>query len=545
MSNRNPKRPAPKATKPTRKRQQSISSTSTFDYPSQNSFSDDHYSGVDDIDDEDEDEEDVAAVEEQDILDEPSPVSTPRPDHDNDEEEDDANDGDDESGTNDDNATEASWPGLSDEEWEMKANDEYLDEYMGRKVRFAVPSDSSSSVSDDNEHLLMYPDILVPQSMLDPAFRREIEQQDDTSSLSETFYDHENYNAMDDLVLAPPPMHSDNAMAPPSNQSMDLFDMIPDNLEDEYDSDGETTEDEEYPEGPIKPPATEPLDEDSPSDSDYHKPVRHSKDEPLTTAFSLNKRRNKPIAVYNTKTKKMMFFTPSGNLAGSDEQLFSEARFAMNYSEPSSPLKHGDIDFQNPSYLPGYVPHHASAQLPADALNQFDLGVFPDPFLDLTQTLDVSSESSDAEDDIDVNAFLDMGETSDDSRHEPASTPLRPTTASSDANVLGHLHSSNVGAFRQNQVNTRHLQNGGTQDSIDFAAPYLGATIKGIRSDRFDTAIAPLTPVRRHKRHNSDAARSPLDAASTKRKASGEASSAQGNHKKQKSISTELTDLHM
>ena len=64
-----------------------------------------------------------------------------------------------------------------------------------------------------------------------------------------------------------------------------------------HSADGETTEDEEYPEGPIKPPATEPLDEDSPSDSEYHKPVRHSKDEPLTTAFSLNKRRNKPIAV--------------------------------------------------------------------------------------------------------------------------------------------------------------------------------------------------------------------------------------------------------
>ena len=119
---------------------------------------------------------------------------------------------------------------------------------------------------------------------------------------------------------------------------------------------------------------------------------------------------------------------------------------------------------------------------------------------------------------------------------EPSSTPMRPVTASSDFEPLSHLGSHNVAAFRRDQHNKQLiLSNQATQDSLALAQPYNTMCIKGIRSDRFDSAGVPLTPARRHRKSTSEYTRSPLDAVSTKRKASGEPSAPA--HKRYRSIS--------
>lgn len=160
-------------------------------------------------------------------------------------------------------------------------------------------------------------------------------------------------------------------------------------------------------------------------------------------------------------------------------------------------------------------------------------------------------EQDDGERNLDLDDFIAFGDDSSEDEDdkgkgkdwEPSSTPARPTTASSDADILSHLNSHTVGAFRRNQVNQQLiLSNQATQDSLAFSGPYNHTAIRGLRSDRFDTAGAPLTPVRRRKNQLGDIRRSPLETMSTKRKASSEAQN--GGHKKQRSIS-DVNNLHI
>ena len=109
---------------------------------------------------------------------------------------------------------------------------------------------------------------------------------------------------------------------------------------------------------------------------------------------------------------------------------------------------------------------------------------------------------------------------------------------------MSHLNSETVGAFRRNQINQQLiLSNQATQDSLAFSGPYNFTALKGLRTDRFDTAGIPLTPIRRHKKQVNDFIRSPLESMSAKRKASSEAPDA-GGHKKQRSIS-DVNYLHI
>jgi hypothetical protein len=156
---------------------------------------------------------------------------------------------------------------------------------------------------------------------------------------------------------------------------------------------------------------------------------------------------------------------------------------------------------------------------------------------------DLDSGEDDGERNLDLSDFIAF-EDSDSSDEEgdktknwePSSTPARPTTASSDVDILSHLNSHTVGAFRRNQVEQQLLlSNQATQDSLAFSGPYNHTAIRGLRSDRFDTAGVPLTPVRRRKNTLTETSRSPLETVSSKRKASSEAQN--GGHKKQRSIS--------
>lgn len=152
----------------------------------------------------------------------------------------------------------------------------------------------------------------------------------------------------------------------------------------------------------------------------------------------------------------------------------------------------------------------------------------------------LQGEEDEEEKKLDIDDFItwnddDSSGDEDQGTWDPTSTPVRPSTASSDCDVLSHLNSETVGAFRRNQINQQLiLSNQATQDSLAFSGPYNYTALKGLKSDRFDTATVPLTPMRRHKRQMSDLTRSPLETISTKRKASNEA----GNgHKRHRSIS--------
>ena len=176
---------------------------------------DDGYSGVEDVSESDEDDEEhVYAAEEDHIitnaLRKRSAVVPPRPveesddadeeDGDEDEDDDDAEDDD----AADDNAADdnASWDGiLSDPEDNVPAEQPtgyIFDQDMAdveKHVRFTgVPdSDSDSTTSEASEDDMhdFFPDIFVAQNNLDPAFRKEIEN-DDNSSNSGSFWDFHN-----------------------------------------------------------------------------------------------------------------------------------------------------------------------------------------------------------------------------------------------------------------------------------------------------------------------------------------------------------------
>ncbi|KAF4122255.1 hypothetical protein GMORB2_7247 [Geosmithia morbida] len=596
MTNRNARKAAPaSAAKGTasRKRRVSVSSTSTFDLSSN-----DNYSGVDDIsDDEDDNEDDVFAVEEQAIMGEASPASTPRPhtsfngwvhnasdqddssnddDDGDDADDDDDNEDDDENGsiaahepTDEDEDDNASWQGIKSDSADLNAEELFnvdVEIPTQRRVRFNVPTDESSDESTEDDHASMFPDIFVDQSTLDPSFRRQIENEYDESSASDSFWDHTAlYNdGLDDESdtekvysgLHTPFTEDQTPVVSSTTLDPTFGDM--DNIDlDGYETDGESTEDEDVPHPPIcrKVSYSSSVSDNEESASETEESVRHRTDQPRVSRFSLDKLKKKPMAVYNTKTGKMMIFTPDRQqrLDLSPEQFRLDSFSGLQpwpMDEQMSPIVGNNTNLMFASFAPSMMLN------PNMDMDGFD-GLFGG--LDTgTSAIDHSSPSlenesaresdRDPEVSLRVSDFLDLdnGSSSEDEVDDsspvkptnPSSTPMRPTTASSDAaDVLGHLNPAVVGAFRRNQTNSQLIRNGATQDSLDFSGPFNSTAIRGIRSDRFDTAAVPLTPVRRHKKQLSDLGRSPLDSLSAKRKAPSDAATAATGHKKQKSIS--------
>ena len=209
--NRRPQPSTPTKVKlKTKARRDSDVSSSSLDLSDE-----DGYSGVDEIsDDEDDDEEDVDAVEENAIRSLGSDRA-PRPLSDDEEEEED--DEDDDDGDEDDNDNEnddddddddlgfnlhddndnASWNGIASEVELSQASDFYIDANAStpthqteRHVRFDIPFSDSDSTETEDDHADLFPDIFVSQTALDPAFRREIEHDDDDSSNSGSFWDY-------------------------------------------------------------------------------------------------------------------------------------------------------------------------------------------------------------------------------------------------------------------------------------------------------------------------------------------------------------------
>lgn len=302
---------------------------------------------------------------------------------------------------------------------------------------------------------------------------------------------------------------------------------------------------EDIPDAPIcRKISSSTISDGEDTDSEAEAPAtRRRKDQPRVSRFNLDKLKKKPIAVYNTKTGKMMIFTPNRqrHLELSPDQFHMNSFHDIPWSmdEQMSPLVGNNADLMFSPVAPDFI-NHAGMNGLEDVFG-IKADASPSSFEDESQR----DSDQDPETGLRVSDFIDLDNNSssdeDDAPRtvEPSSTPARPVTASSDADVLSHLNPATVGAFRRNQVNSQlMIRNQASQDSLDFSGPFNSTAIRGIRSDRFDTAAVPLTPVRRHKKQLSDYARSPLEPLSAKRKASADAGQAgQAGHKKQKSIS--------
>lgn len=204
-----PKKPVPQ------QRRDSTSSLSS----APNLSDEDGYSAVEDVPDSDDDEDEhVFAAEMEHILShqqQRTAHSSPRPAHDSDDSddsdeavdhgatddgseddmadeesvmEDDLEDGSSESGDNVLSSVESVALGM--------ATEERTDQPPARHVRFTGVPDTDSEFETEDDHDDVFPDIFVPQSTLDPSFRREIEYDDNDadSYSSDTYWDYSGYN---------------------------------------------------------------------------------------------------------------------------------------------------------------------------------------------------------------------------------------------------------------------------------------------------------------------------------------------------------------
>ncbi|KAJ3498903.1 hypothetical protein NLG97_g764 [Lecanicillium saksenae] len=558
--------------KRSKRRDSDTTSASSFDLSD-----DDGYSAVEDItDSEDDDEDDVDAVEEEAIRTE-EPLTSPRPPTDDGNQDDDEDDQDDQDDQDDDDASDqeleievdisvdgnldfeeasqTSWAGIvsdADQDFYNDASAFTSDTAVERHVRFDVPSsDSDSTDTEDDDHADLFPDIFVSQNSLDPAFRREIENDpNDGSSDSGTFWDysgqHQDNNNDDDDSETEEIIRrlsdDDTPTASPTKQIKSEMEMTPTfpgvHDLDGYETDGDTTE-EDTPEPPVRRKTRRPSVAISEMTDSESEPVKNQRGQPRMARFKLDRSDKKPIVVLNAKSRKMMIFTPHRRqqLDLSPEQF----NFAWPIQDQTSPLLSSSANMMlsamfSSNTFGDFV--NSQAMGPAEAF-------FPFPSEGVNvegSSSSIEGDDDDAEKNLDISDFItwdeggSSGEEDENGNWQPSSTPLRPTTASSEIEVLSHLNSETVGAFRRNQINQQLiLSNQATQDSLAFSGPYNYTALKGLKSDRFDTAGIPLTPIRRHKKQMSDMARSPLENASAKRKASGEQAS--GGHKRHRSIS--------
>ncbi|KAJ8132283.1 hypothetical protein O1611_g1343 [Lasiodiplodia mahajangana] len=537
------------------------------------------YSGVEDITGSDDDEEDVEAAEEEHILSDErqhASRSSPRPKQ---EEEDDDDDeealGDDEGGDyegDDDDAEEsASWDGLPSEPEQPEIDDlaELQIPTVQRRVRFDVPDsdDDEDTETDEETAYGFFPDLFIDKSKLDPTFRLEVDHNSDddsdaywdhygTSHTVGTVYEEESsdFEALMDVVededttpIATPMTQNDVSTAlstPVASPEKDEVSL------DGYQSDGDTTDEEEPVPRPIRRKTRRDLTEES--DTSDVEIIKGRRGHPRVGRFSLDKSFKKPIAMVNPRTGKLMIFTARRSLKRgldlSPEQfkfpLFDQTQASPILGNPGNIMMSGMIssntfgDFMNTHTI---GPAEAwYAQIP-------DSNGFGDTSGSEGQAVDEEEKNLRIEDfleiDDDSNSSDDQQEIDKDEGDEILCTPGRPTTSSSDiTSLLDHFeHNSNlVGAFRRDQAHHRLItRSKATHDSLAFSGPYFEGTLRGIKDGRIATANVPISPLRRRKKAP-EFASSPLSS-STKRKAP---SDHRAGHKKQRSL-PDVGPLHL
>lgn len=283
----------------------------------------------------------------------------------------------------------------------------------------------------------------------------------------------------------------------------------------------------------------------------------------------------KPIAVVNPITRKMIIFTPKKD--GENRFDLSPESLRTFFSVPSadtaqsSPiLSHSGSLMMGAMFSSNTFGDFMHSQ-PFGPVEAFFPTMSSDAFVGDDSDFSGIYDEEDAEDEeekrLKLEDFITFQEHSDD---EEAATPddlgidweegtnpdlpstpgtRRPSTAMSANSdnilevhpLLAHFdnNSDAVGAFRRNQVNQQLiLSDRATSESLAFSGPYSLGTLRGIKHGSLETVTTPITPARRQKRTSmngfNDFNRSPLANVSQKRKASG---MHDGNHKKQRSIS--------
>ncbi|KAI0171923.1 hypothetical protein GGR52DRAFT_548314 [Hypoxylon sp. FL1284] len=533
------------------------------------------YSGVDDISDSEDDEEDINAAEEEHILafglqaQVKRTSSSPRPHHVEEEEdgEDEDEDEDEYEGDDDDADENASWEGISSE---ADAEDDLTNDQgytsTERRVRFDIPEDSSdgdSTETDDDVGQGFFPDLFVDKSILDPSFRREIEHDPDPydSSNSEAFWDlHGNGGMIEGSIeadfdaLINAAMEDDDSTpvaTPMTNHDLSTALSTPLGLPEDdessldgYQTDGDTTDEEDPPEKPVRRKSRRDAADDA-SDSDDVTLIRPRRGQPRVGRFNLDKSSKKPIAILNPRTGKMMIFTHQcmrgrGFDLSPEQfnfQFFEQAQSSPILSNPGSIMMSGMIssstygDFMN-THTVGPAEAWYSQASDANAVESSDSE---------DQVVDEAEKNLRLEDFITLDN--DEGQSSSeekDAEQEEADeifrTPARPGTGSSDVtSLLEHFeHNSNiVGAFRRDQANHQLISRSkATRDSLAFSGPYFEGTLRGIKEGRIATTNIPISPMRKQKRMP-ELASSPLSTVSQKRKSSSEHHM---GHKRQRSI---------
>ncbi|KAK3307674.1 uncharacterized protein B0T15DRAFT_510922 [Chaetomium strumarium] len=560
-----------------------------YDSSSLDLSDDSGYSGVEDISDsDDDDDEHVFAAEEEHIVTNVARKRAsvpPRPlmedDDDDADEESEAEEEDAEPEEDDPADDSASWNGISSdhddlipaESLEPFTDHNRFEQTIERHVRFAgVPdSDSDSTTSETSNSINdFFPDIFVEKGALDPSFRREIEDDDETSS-NDSFWDFyagsQDYPAPDSDDEVAPGDFTPMATPRPSELPAEELTPVPVPAEvqelDGYETDGDTTE-EDVPEPIVRKKQMRRAHSVEPSSgSDTERAVRDGPGKPRVSRFNLDRSDNKPIGVVDPASGKMIIFTPrrTNQLDLSPESLH------LDFSRPdvsASPLVRNpglimmgammsNTTFGDYFNMPPFGPAEAFFPCTSDVLGEES----DDSFLARIEEDEDEEESM-----LKLEDFIAFDADSSDEEEEGAdygdlaSSPTRPKTAASNASaatesatthpLLSHFDSNSdvVGAFRRNQINQQLINSDrATQESLAFSGPYYHGTLRGIKSGSLETVTTPITPIRR-KRSNtvgmhgfSDLQQSsPLNVLSQKRKASGNHADA-NLHKRHRSIS--------
>ncbi|RDW70374.1 hypothetical protein BP5796_08771 [Coleophoma crateriformis] len=526
--------------------------------------SDDDYAGVDLISDSEEEEPDVEVAEEQAIIDseEDDDAPTPRPSVDEQSWEGfDTTSQDDVLGGDgaffDDHMARMNKPDIDTQITAWNATNGQTDDEdtpEARRVRFDLGSDSSDSLSDNDDSI--FPDIFLDQNSLDPAFRKIIENGDEAdddpaSSNDGSYWDFRGSDAED------APDGSDNE----DNKSQSSV------SSSGYETDeGETTEEDLPPERYIsgRSVLAQPSSDDSDSESEEDITVIRRKFRPAPRGPKLGSwvaDRSKPFAILDNHGKTLIMFkakarrfsfsagsnrVPIGYASEGDAEtpgvehmspmMSDSANLMMSAMWPTMDNTLGGQVLGPPEAFYPHVSVNADGSYAQDSLSSYDEDDMDDEdlwnvedFLEFgDNTTDDEAEAVDEEDD------------SENTTADPlSSTPARPRTANEEDQVhplLNHFNSGVVGAFRRNQ--TRHQllsRNAATRESLAFSGPYRQGTLRGIKGGRLAAANTPITPLRRQKLPKPaplpSSPGSPL-AAHKKRKFSGE----QNSHKRTRSL---------
>ncbi|KAI1822787.1 hypothetical protein F4861DRAFT_371325 [Xylaria intraflava] len=549
------------------------------------------YSGVEDITGSDDDEEDVEAAEEEHILSnelQHVAQSSPRPDEEDEDEEEEEEEDDDENDDADDEAPvddeagdyegdddveeSASWDGFPSDSDQPDIDENITGipapTVQQRRVRFDVPdSDDDDTETDEDTAYGFFPDLFVDKSTLDPSFRLEVDQNSDDDS--DAYWDHygssstigtvfeeegSDFEALvnaieeeeaeqedddDDSTPVATPMTQNDisvSISTPASPEKDEVSL------DGYQTDGDTTDEEEPAPKPIRRKTRRDFVEDASETSDVEI-IKGRRGQPRVGRFSLDKSSKKPIAMVNPRTGKLMIFTTHRSLKRgldlSPEQFklsfFDQAQSSPILGNPGNIMMSGMIS----NTFGDFMNTHAVGPAEAWYAQVSESNTFGDTSGSEDPTFDEEEKNLKMEDFLDIDDDSDSSdeqqEVDKDDGDEILCTPARPTTSSSDlTSLLDHFeHNSNlVGAFRRDQAHHRLItRNKATHDSLAFSGPYFEGTLRGIKDGRIATANVPISPLRRRKKMP-EFASSPLSS-SIKRKASSEHRT---GHKKQRSI---------